>query len=194
METTEIIKRIRFKAADTNEVKYSDYDILLALNEAYRFFRNICLDEAPELLATEVRKRPVECNVVFLPMRPIQLLEVRYGGNILHRANHRRIYDTRERGVPEEYVVSNRCGEPCLLLYPIPQDNHHCEILLVGEVGEIKLEDVLHLPLDYVENIVDFTVTRLTGQDSAAFTELADKLRHQLRKFAPGSCVVDSYY
>ena len=194
MLVEEIIKKIRFRTGDTSETRYSDYDVMDKLNEANRFFRKVCYEEAPDLLAISARRKLEQGeNIVHLCASPIKVIDVFCNGRHLDPSNNK---DAARFGVgvPRVYTVNTRCALPTLNMYPVPGQCVDYRVEYIPETVELKKEDEIELPLDCVYYYVDYVVTRLTGSDPATFQEKQDELRSLLRNFTPSPCVVDSYY
>lgn len=195
MIVEEMINKVRFKVNDVNEVKFSNFDVLDKINEANRFFRKICYEEAPDLLAI------VKCGVleeghnhVHLCAMPIKVVDAFCHGRHLDPSNDRSVLHMARQGVPTVYVVQARCSTPSLALYPIPSQDVEYSVKYIPETTELDAESELLLPTECIYYYIDFVATKLLGGDPQAFMELDDKLRSMLRNYTPSPCVVDSYY
>lgn len=195
MTIEELIKKIRFRANDTNEALYSDYDILDKINEANRFFRKICYQEAPDLLAVK-REGTLDCDEghIHLCAMPIQVTDVFVGCRHLEPANERTARHYAATGTPRVYVISGRCAVPFIEVFPKPTDATEYSATYIPETVELGKNDEIIIPADCASYIVDYAVTRLTQGDPQAFSELDSNLRSILRNYTPSPCVVDSYY
>lgn len=215
MQVTEFIKKIRAKAQDNDEIKYSDYDILRELNVAYKAFRQICVTDAPEIVSENYKcELPKgENTIVFSSMfanepdnvdeeeptysnyvacNPIKIVELRSKGRILHNASMKNIEDTEAKGYPAKYVLSNFEGDRCLLLYPIPSEDVSIALTLIGETRELTINDSVNVPNDYAYYIVEFVVKALSGAGDVG--EFREAIRVKLDSVVPAPCVVEGYY
>lgn len=195
MEINKIIPKIRFKLDDTNEVLYSDFQIYEALNEANRFFRKICVDNAPELIARENEGKLQEGdNLLYVGNNPIKITEVRIEGRRIHPAIMSQIEDTKASGTPKCYVAKFIGSNVKLFVYPVPQSETEYSVAFIDEVEEITQDSELLYPNEVVNYFIDFVVTRLSKGDAEAFSELSGSLAGMLTGITPSPCVVESYY
>ena len=217
MKVTEFIRKIRAKAQDNDEIRFSDYDILREINVAYKVFRQICVTDAPELIEeTYECKLPKDENRIifsqtiinkdyaekedeeelehtnYIACNPIKIVEMRSRGRVLHNASMRNIVDTEDKGYPTQYVLGNIEGHRCLRVFPIPANPVTVALTLIDETKELTTDGDINIPGDYAYYVVEFVVKSLAGAGDVG--EFKEAIKIKLNEIAPGPCVVDSYY
>ena len=198
MLTNELVNRIRFKAADEDAVQYTDDHILQVINEAHRFIMNIYIEEFPDVLTEDHKyELPKGENVIKLSEAPLRIVGVRCNGKLLHHAFEKDIKDQEATGTPKYFVLRKEC----LKIYPVPQEDYKILISMIGETKELRFNEELPYPQDFVDYLVEFVVARLGTVDGASvnmemgiFAELRNMVLNTVQKLVPDNCVVDSYY
>jgi len=101
LEVTTLIKRIRYRLHDVDEVAYTDEEILDTINMAVRFIRRCIADIRPSLLATR-HEGELESGVSSfdLPIRPTKIIHLTAGDQIIKTEviyNSKKIYYNFEK-------------------------------------------------------------------------------------------------
>lgn len=182
MKVSKIIQKIRAKLQDFNEIKFSDYEVLLAINEANQAFRIVCMQELPNIISEELNGT-LEGDTINISDGTLttKILSVKLDDRpLLHNSKYgfKIVYD--------EGIVIRVCE--------VPSPNAKYSVRLIREVVELKQDDDFNFPKEIVSFIVDVAVNMLNGGDGATQSALEDKLRYILREFAPDVPYVNGYY
>lgn len=182
MKVSKIIQKIRAKLQDFNEIKFSDYEIMLAINEANQAFRVVCMQELPSIISEELNGT-LEGDTINISDGTLttKILSVKVDDRpLLHNARYgfRIAYD--------EGIIIKVCE--------VPSDHAKYTVRLIREVVEVKQDDEINFPKEIISFIIDGAVNMLNGGDGVTQSALEDKLRYILREFAPDVPFVKSYY
>ena len=140
MNVANVIKRVRLKITDEDKYRFSDDDVIIAMNEAIRFVNDNITSILPELIAVqETGSLEAGENTIEMDSSPTRILEVRIGKDSLHCINLHHVNDTEETGQPGAFVI---LGAKKLKVYPIPNEKVNYEIPFVPVVMEVvEVED-----------------------------------------------------
>lgn len=190
MEISKIIQKVRFKAQDVNEVKFSDYEVVLAITEANKAFRTICMQEAPNVIARNLEGTiGEETNAIALG-KTAKVLNIMVGDRKLYPA----IKPIDGIGTPQVFSLSNNDEGLCLNVYPKPKEDLDYNVKVIDESPNLTVQDELKLPEECIGFIVDVSVNMLNGGDGITQSALEEKLRYILGHYIPDISFVKSYY
>lgn len=147
-----LVRRIRFKENDNNEIRYSDYDILQAINECVGYVNQEYAVRSADFLEKIVRIDEPESEGTELPADFLTLLSVcrARDGYIMHP-----VPAAEHIGHDGFKVVDNRLyvHEAVVLAYK------RC----IGSVT--AMEDMVELPAVFFEAVVKFTIMILNNAE-----------------------------
>jgi hypothetical protein len=189
MEINKIITKIRFKLNDSNEIKFSDYDVLQAINESYKQYREICMQEAPSFL-TVVREGTTETDVI-LVSDVAEIIELRTTDRVL-KAKRKLPLDNAS-GEPTMYSVGVNGNALCLYLYPAPTKEFEYKLLCIEQIKDLTKDDVIDIPNELVNCIIELSVSALNGNPQG-YIDTEEQIRTILRRYIPLRDFVESYY
>ena len=199
MNVANVIKRVRLKITDEDKYRFSDDDVIIAMNEAIRFVNDNITSILPELIAVqETGSLEAGENTIEMDSSPTRILEVRIGKDSLHCINLHHVNDTEETGQPGAFVI---LGAKKLKVYPIPNEKVNYEITFVPVAMEVvEVEDEISIPDDFIDSVIEFTSMRLSLGDEVDQTRgtqlmsmLHDKIQSKLAAYVPTDCFVSSY-
>ena len=200
MNVANIIKRVRLKITDEDKYRFSDDDVIIAINEAIRFVNDNITSILPELIAVqETGSLEAGENTIEMDSSPTRILEVRIGKDSLHCINLHHVSDTEATGRPEAFVI---LGAKKLKVYPIPNKKVKYEITFVPAAMEVvEVDDEISIPDDFIDSVIEFTSMRLSLVDefdqtmeTQLMTVLHDKIQSKLAAYAPANCFIRSYW
>lgn len=222
MEINKIIAKIRFKLNDANEVKFSDYDVLMAINESYKQYREICMEEAPAFISVK-RKGVVGAGNNTIPVGDVaEVIELRSNDRVLKAKD--KLPRLQETGSPSEYALgvgyiddvkvggvlgtsvlgefvlgalqsraSTNSKGLCLFLHPTPTNIFNYELICIEQATDLTTASNLDVPNDIANCIIDFSVNALSGRQDE-YMSVDSKLRNILRRYIPVVDYIESYY
>ena len=199
MNVANVIKRVRLKITDEDKYRFSDDDVIIAMNEAIRFVNDNITSILPELIAVqETGSLEAGENTIGMDSSPTRILEVRIGKDSLHCINLHHVNDTEETGQPGAFVI---LGAKKLKVYPIPNEKVNYEITFVPVAMEVvEVEDEVSIPDDFIDSVIEFTSMRLSLVDefdqtmeTQLMSMLHDKIQSKLAAYVPTDCFVSSY-
>ena len=199
MNVANVIKRVRLKITDEDKYRFSDNDVIIAMNEAIRFVNDNITSILPELIAVqETGSLEAGENTIGMDSSPTRILEVRIGKDSLHCINLHHVNDTEETGQPGAFVI---LGAKKLKVYPIPNEKVNYEITFVPVATEVvEVEDEVSIPDDFIDSVIEFTSMRLSLVDefdqtmeTQLMSMLHDKIQSKLAAYVPTDCFVSSY-
>lgn len=199
MNVANVIKRVRLKITDEDKYRFSDDDVIIAMNEAIRFVNDNITSILPELIAVqETGSLEAGENTIGMDSSPTRILEVRIGKDSLHCINLHHVNDTEETGQPGAFVI---LGAKKLKVYPIPNEKVNYEITFVPVATEVvEVEDEVSIPDDFIDSVIEFTSMRLSLVDefdqtmeTQLMSMLHDKIQSKLAAYVPTDCFVSSY-
>lgn len=180
MKVSKIINKVRTKTQDFNETKFSEYEVLFAINEANKAFRIVCMQELPNIISEELNGT-LESGENTIPTTASKVLKVVVNDKELRQSK----CNGFEIGYNDGIVIK---------IYPVPDKPVNYVVEVVSDVVELKQDDEIKLPDECIAFIIDVAVNMLTGGDAITQSALEDKLRYILGNFAPSSPFVKSYY
>lgn len=191
MEISKIINKVRFRLNDTNESKFSEYDVLEAINESYKQYREICMQEAPEFLA-ERRNGVLNAGENAIPVGDVsEVIELRTSDRVLKAKRKLPIWE--DSGEPREYALGRNADGLCLYVYPTTNTEFEYELILVPQMTRLSGADDIDVPNDVADCIVEFSVNALGGNPET-YMAIDFKLRNILRRYVPVNDFIESYY
>jgi len=191
MEINKIIAKIRFKLNDANEVKFSDYDVLEAINESYKQYREICMQEAPAFLSV-IRNGTVEAESnVILVSDIAEIIELRTADRVLKAK--RKLPNDNATGEPTMYAVGAEDNALCLFLHPVPTKDFEYQLMCIEQVKDLTKDNSIEIPNELANCIIDLSVNALNNNPQG-YIDAEEQMRLILRRYIPQRDVVDSYY
>lgn len=191
MEISKIINKIRFKLGDSHEATFSDYDVLQTINENYKQFREICMQEAPTFLTTR-REGVVEAGTNVISVSDVaEVIELRIDDKVLRAKRDLPVWE--QTGEPKMYAVGLSGNGLSLYLYPTPNVDFEYELICIEQVNDISASGEIDYPNDIVNCIIDLCVSALSGNQEE-YLAVDNKLRLILRRYVPLNDFVDGYY
>lgn len=200
MNVQSVINRIRLKITDEDKYRFSDDEVIVAINEAIRFVAENIISNLPELLSVE-EESIIEAgeNVIEIQASPVRILEVRVGRKSLHCVNFHQIMDPDAKGQPTVFVIA---GAKKLKAYPIPNEKMLCTISLVPTMPEmVAITDEVPIQEDLIDSVIEFAAMRLSLVDefdetmeTQLVSVLENKIQSKLGAYVPTSCFVKSYW
>lgn len=195
-----IINNIRLRINDEDRYRWSDETVLVIVNEAVRFIRNIFMEEMPMMVAeTPITGTLAKGeNVVEMPYDVIKYVDVRFGGKVLHSESIHYIADTEQEGVPSVFVpITKRVFS----IYPIPQEDTRYQVIAVGASVDLTEDDELPFQSDYQDCVIEYVAMRLSMVDefdqsveTQLLNEIREHIRRKLNDYVPQKHTVRSYY
>lgn len=162
MQTNQIIRLVRWKEHDTDEVRFSDYEILAALNEVLRYIGQRLSNQQSDLLERTARYDVPGADYAeegaalpddFTSVKGVYRLRDHYR---LHAASDDHVRsDTFRLSASRIYAA-----EPFLLLY-------------YGQVGETITDGFIDLPNVFTDALVRLTRIVLNNADADVMTQAA---------------------
>jgi hypothetical protein len=195
MQVNKLMYQVRFKAGDTAEARYSDYEVLLALNEANRIFRNACMDEAPEIITRELNGE-LDAGECEIPMGTefIRIFEMRVDDRLVLPIERRTIKTLPAEGMPKGYRwIRDEDGELSLWLYPKPNKKVTYSMEVAYSVQELTADSDMDFPNECLKCIVDLAVNALTTRSAEISANINEALRGILRNLVPFEACVKPY-
>lgn len=179
MNVKEIIYEARYKLHDTDEARYSDYDILAALNEANKVYRELCEEEAPALIS--------RIDFGILP-KDWRFIEIPPNCRIEELRVNRRVVP------PHKYSLARVEGKPNIALEETSSSDRNYEIKLKESAQRLELDSDIDVIEDFRGYFVDFVVNMLNGGGPDQQVTIKDRLLKKLNSYTPGVRMVQSYY
>lgn len=179
MNVKEIIQEARFKLHDTDEAKFSDHDIMAALNEANKVYRELCEEEAPSLISRiDFGILPKDWRFIELPPN-CRVEELRINGRIVS---------------PSQYSLARVDGKPSIALADSGPNDQPYELKLKESAERLTIDSEIDTIEDFRGYFVDFVVNMLNGGGPEQQATIKDRLRTKLNSYVPGVRFVQSYY
>lgn len=183
-----LIKGIRFKQKDNNEILFSDYDIIQSLNEALRYINHSFALKNSDFLekVQEYRKEEFQAEID--------------AWNEEHPDDIKAPFDYKDGvDLPEDLldIVSIQRAEDGYPLHPCPANRRvNCrEFKVVGEklyvfedvdllyrhtLQAVNAEDSIELPSFFFDHIVKLTGLILNNSDTDTMREAVDGMTNEL--------------
>lgn len=195
-----IINNIRLRINDEDRYRFSDEDMLIIINEAVRFIRNVFVEEMPMMVAEAPFNGNLDKgdNVITVPSDVIKYIDVRCNGKPLHAETMHYLRDAEQKGTPKVFVPLNK---NMLALFPIPQESTKYSILYVGASVDLVQEDELPFQSDYQDCVIEYVAMRLSMIDeydqsveAQLLGEIRSHIKTKLNDYVPQDHVVQPYY
>lgn len=179
MNVKEIIHEARFKLHDTDEARFSDYDILAALNEANKVYRELCEEEAPALISRiDFGILPKDWRFIEIPPN-CRIEELRINCRVVP---------------PHKYSLARVEGKPNIALEETSSSDRNYEIKLKESAQRLELDSDIDAIEDFRGYFVDFVVNMLNGGGPDQQVTIKDRLLKKLNSYTPSVRMVQSYY
>lgn len=155
-----LARRIRHRLHDTDEITYSDEEILDCINCGVRFIRRIIARLRPALLMSEMAGiLTAGENSITLANRPTKIISVTAGGKALEETELAfAIHKDDAEGEPEEFYLT---GTQTINFYPTPKEPTPYKIRTVNDIAELEWEDNSPLNTEFDDFLIEYAVIRL---------------------------------
>ena len=186
LPVTTIIRRIRSRLHDLDNINYTDEEILDALNMGLRFIRRAIVDIRPSLLI-ETYESTVAAGERFIKLRPPMYQNY---NQVWHNATP--IYTTKKvdtyseagikqtelahkvmdkndlTGIPKEFYLT---GEKTIHFVPIPNQKMKFTMMYVPDIEELTIEDKSPLLTEMDDFLVEYAAIRISIADEFSMAE-----------------------
>ena len=176
---TTILKRIRTRIHDTDEIVYDDDEILEVINCGVRFIRRAITEIRPSLLiSTEEKILSAGEKSFELEKVPTKIVHVTAGDRLIKTVNDKKIYaekglhqtelaqvinsESDLTGTPTDFYLT---GLQTINLFPSPERETKCTVLYVKDFEELTLEDKSPLNTDFDDFLIEYGTIRLGMRD-----------------------------
>lgn len=156
-----LARRIRHRLHDTDEITYSDEEILDCINCGVRFIRRIIARLRPALLMSEMAGiLTAGENSITLANRPTKIISVTAGGKALEETELAFAIHKTDDGAekPEEFYLT---GTQTINFFPTPTEPTPYTIRTVDDIAELVWEDNSPLNTEFDDFLIEYAVIRL---------------------------------
>lgn len=156
-----LARRIRHRLHDTDEITYSDEEILDCINCGVRFIRRIIARLRPALLMSEMAGiLTAGENSITLANRPTKIISVTAGGKALEETELAFAIHKTDDGAqePKEFYLT---GTQTINFFPTPTEPTPYTIRTVDDIAELVWEDNSPLNTEFDDFLIEYAVIRL---------------------------------
>jgi hypothetical protein len=196
----DIITRVRVNIADTDEIGFTDSDLIGWINAANRFLRRLVIFYKPMLLvgAPYTTTLASGSTNVTLPSMPMKIIDVRVDGVKASAISIESIDDTSDTGTPEKYYLY---GLKDVYFYPVANKDCTIKVIYVPENTVLTADSEMVLPNDFDDQIIEYTTIRAQlrnefdmTQEMSIMSTIVDQVQQMLSGVEKKSNVVTGYF
>lgn len=150
---------------DTDEIVYSDEEILDVINCGIRFIRRAIIEIRPSLLiSTEEKILSAGEKSFELENLPTKIVHVTAGKKGLHQTELAHIInsDGDLTGTPTDFYLT---GTQTINFFPTPETEIKCTVLYVKDFVELTLEEKSPLNTEFDDFLIEYGTIRLGIRD-----------------------------
>ena len=199
MTVQDMITKIRVTTHDQQNVGYSDTDLLGYINDGYRIFRRLIMDNAPMLLAEEKKGTlaagvsPIQCDTDIS-----KVITVMLDKESIPLVSYHDIDYTDITGIPYCcYLVGFRN------LYFFPTDNteHEYSIYYVPDMKLLELNSKSPFPTDITDLLYEYAIVRASisnefdmSQENNVLSTILGQVESYVRNLTPMGVYQNPYW
>jgi hypothetical protein len=190
MLVKEMIAKIFIKAGDGQRVKYSQWQVLNAYNDANRIVRKIILDYFPDMLEVTQNSNTTVGNPITISQKVLRITDVRVENKKIEPINDKLIDEITATGKPEFYYTKNL---NTVYLYPVPNNSYLVAITYFPSFVDLAETDDSGYPSEIEMLIISYVAGILLGTDTGSAL-LADGIKDILSNINNETIEIGGYY